>query len=189
MRESKKLTLQPRTLESADSEQRAILERAAKQVGFIPNMYACMVNSPGLLATYLEGYALFRNNSGFTPAEQEVVFLTISRENTCHYCVAAHSTLADKMSGVPEDVTNAIRCGTPVPDARLEVLRAFTREMVTSRGYPSREGVRRFLAAGYSERQVLEIVLAIAVKTLSNYSNHLFDTPVDDMFSHRSWSG
>jgi AhpD family alkylhydroperoxidase len=151
-------------------------------------MYSRMVNSPGLLATYLEGYALFRKDSGFTPAEQEVVFLTISRENSCHYCVAAHSVLADRISGVPEAVTDAIRDGTRLPDEHLEALRAFTQEMVGTRGHPSRDGMRRFLDAGFSERQVLEIVLAIAVKTLSNYANHLFDTPVDEMFSHRSWS-
>jgi AhpD family alkylhydroperoxidase len=61
-------------------------------------MYAVMANSPGLLETYATGYAAFREASGFTPAEQEVVLLTVSHENGCEYCVAAHSFLADQVS-------------------------------------------------------------------------------------------
>jgi uncharacterized peroxidase-related enzyme len=187
---SKKYTLrlaaQHRSSESAQI--RSVLEQAKQQVGFIPNMYARMVNSPGLLETYLFGYARFRKESGFTPAEQEVVFLTISRENGCHYCVAAHSTLADVASDVPTTVTDAIRDGSPVPDPRLRALSEFTRVLLTKRGRPDRKDLVPFFAVGYTERQILEIVLAISVKTLSNWANHFFDTPADDMFAHRAWS-
>ncbi|MBT9590800.1 MAG: carboxymuconolactone decarboxylase family protein [Thiobacillus sp.] len=163
--------------------------RAAKaKLGFAPNMYGVMANSPGLLDTYIHGYELFRASSGFTPAEQEVVLLAVSRENGCTYCVAAHSFIADKMSGVPEDVTNAIRDGLPIPDARLAALHDFARTMVVKRGLPGTADISAFLAAGFSERQILEIVLAIAVKTLSNYANHLFHTPVDTAFAGRVWA-
>jgi uncharacterized peroxidase-related enzyme len=187
---SKKYTLRlaAQHLSSESAQIRSVLEQAKQQVGFIPNMYARMVNSPGLLETYLFGYARFRTESGFTPAEQEVVFLTISRENGCHYCIAAHSTLADAVSGVPVGVTDAIRDGAPIPDPRLRALSEFTRVLLTKRGRPDRHDVVPFLAAGYTERQILEIVLAISVKTLSNWANHLFDTPVDDMFARRAWS-
>lgn len=182
------LTLQPQTLETADAQAKLVLEKALAQVGFIPNMYAGMVNSPGLLDMYLNGYAAFRQHSGFTPVEQEVVFLTISRENGCGYCMAAHSVIADHYSKVPEAVTNAIRAGNAIPDAKLAELADFAKTMVVSRGRPGKADVERFLAAGYSERNILEIVLAIAVKTLSNYSNHLFHTPLDDRFAARHWS-
>lgn len=184
-----KLSLAPQTLENAGAEARAVLDKALAQVGFIPEMYARMVHSPGLLNTYLDGYTAFRRDSGFTPAEQEVVFLVISRTNGCEYCVAAHSMLADVKSGVPAEVTDAIRDGRPVPDPRLAALARFTRTMVEARGLPSRPDAEAFLAAGYGERQVLEIVLAIAVKTLSNYANHLFHTPLDAMFAGRAWRG
>lgn len=147
-----------------------------------------MANSPGLLDTYVHGYERFRALSGFTPAEQEVVLLAVSRENGCTYCVAAHSFIADRMSGVPAAVTDAIRDGRPIPDARLAALHDFTRTMVAKRGLPDKADVSAFLAAGYSERQILEVVLAIAVKTLSNYANHLFHTPVDGMFAGRAWA-
>ena len=182
-----KLTLSPKTLHNADPKAKAILEKAKAQVGFIPNMYAGMVNSPGLLETYLDGYDRFRKDSGFTPAEQEVVFLTISRGNGCDYCMAAHSMIADQMSKVPPPVTEAIRKGRAIPDSKLAALSTFTDTLLATRGLPTKADVQAFLSAGYGERQVLEIILAIAVKTLSNYSNHLFHTPLDEMFANREW--
>lgn len=149
------LTLAPKTLDDADPDARAVLEKAKAQVGFIPNMYARMANSPGLLATYLGGYARFRQQSGFTPVEQEVVFLTISRENGCAYCVSAHSVLADGMAKVPPAVTDAIRAGAPIPDARLAALNRFARAMVAKRGLPGRDDVDGLLSAGYTERHIL----------------------------------
>lgn len=182
-----RMTLPALTLETAEPDARVVLERAKVQVGFIPNMYVGMAQLPGLLETYLDGYERFRKASGFTPIEQEVVFLTISRGNGCEYCVAAHSFLADKASGVPVAVTDAIREGAPIPDARLAALSAFTEVLRATRGLPSETDVRTFLAAGFSEKHILAILLALAVKTLSNYANHLFHPEVDAMFAGRSW--
>lgn len=188
MQAEHKLALPTLNADQAEPLARKRLQEAQAKMGFVPNMYRVMANSPGLLDTYIHGYELFREKSGFTPQEQEVVLLAISRENGCTYCVAAHSFVADKMSGVPEEVTNAIRDGRAIPDARLAALHDFTRTMVAKRGLPSRADVRAFLTAGYSERQILEVVLAIAVKTLSNYANHLFRTPVDEAFAGRAWA-
>ena len=154
-------------------------------MGMIPNMYARMVNSPALMRTYTVGYEGFRAESGFTPAEQEVVLLSISHENGCEYCVAARSFLADKMSNVPGAVTDAIRANDTVSDARLGLLSQFTRHVLTSGGRPSRAKANAFLAVGYTEVQILGIVLAIAVKSISNYSNHMFGTPLDEVFASR----
>ena len=137
MNDAAKLTLPPKTLETKDPRAKAVLETAKAQVGFIPNMYAGMANSPGLLQTYLDGYASFRKYSGFTSAEQEVVFLTISRENGCGYCMAAHRMIADKVSKVPPDVLTAIRAGASIPDSKFAVLGAFTSHMFATRGRPT----------------------------------------------------
>jgi len=107
------------TLESAPAEAKPMLEAARKQIGMIPNMYARMANLPGLLSTYLHGYESFRATSGLTPVEQEVVFLTISRENGCEYCMAAHSMIGQAMSRVPQGVLDALRADAPIPDPRL----------------------------------------------------------------------
>lgn len=168
---------------TAAGAQKEILDKAVKQVGFLPNMYANMANAPAVLSTYLHGYALFRSESGLKPAEQEVVFLAVSRTNGCTYCMAAHSMIADKKSGVPADVLQAIRAGKPIPDARLAALYALTAEMVKTQGRPDAAVVQAFLAAGFQEKDVLYLVLAIAVKTLSNYSNHAFATKVDAVFA------
>jgi uncharacterized peroxidase-related enzyme len=174
--------------EAAQPRAKEVLEKALKQVGFIPNMYANMVNAPAVLDTYLLGYRQFREESGFTPQEQEVVFLAISFENACSYCMGAHSFIADTKSKVPTAVTEAIRNGAKIPDGKLAALAEFARVMVRKRGLPTTADVSRFLAAGFSECQILYIVLAIAVKTLSNYSNHLFHTELDQRFASRIWT-
>lgn len=181
------LHLPPQDIENSSPRAKEVLEKALQQVGFIPNMYAYMVNAPGLLDTYLFGYNRFRTESGLTPVEQEVVFLTISRENGCHYCVAAHSVIADKFSNVPPEVTDAIRNGTEISDTRLNALSRITKVMLNTRGRPCKSEVAAFIAAGYKETDVLSILLAISVKTISNYANHLFETPLDDMFKPRKW--
>ena len=165
-----------------------LLEGAKKSLGFVPNMYGAMVNSPGLLETYQLGYERFRSDSGFTPAEQEVVFLTLSFDNGCDYCMAAHSFLADNMSKVSKDVTEAIRSGRAIPDEKLAALSAFTRHLLQSRGRPTATEAQAFFAAGYSEPLVFDLILAIAVKTLSNFSNHISSTPVDEVFKGRLWT-
>lgn len=188
MNDTAKLTIPPKTLETKDPRAKAVLETAKAQVGFIPNMYAGMANSPGLLQTYLDGYASFRKYSGFTSAEQELVFLTVSRENGCDYCMAAHSMIGDKVSKVPPDVLTAIRSGTGIPDTKLAALAAFTSHMFSTRGRPTATSLKAFLDAGYTEAQVLEIVLALAVKTLSNYANHVNNPKVDEAFAAYAWN-
>ena len=187
MSDAYRMNIPPVALETAEPHVRETLEATKKQIGMIPNMYLRMATSPGAFDTYRFGYERFRKDSGFTPAEQEVVFLAISTENGCEYCVAAHSVIADTSSKVAKGVTDAIRNGSQVPDAKLGALTEFTRAMLRTRGRPSREDVAAFVAAGYSERQILEVILAIAVKTISNYTNHVFDTPVDAPFQARAW--
>lgn len=183
------LTLTPLTEETATGVSRELLAQAQAKMGFVPNMYRSMALHAGLFATYVSGYQQLRSDSSLTPVEQEVVFLAISRSNRCTYCMAAHSFVADAMSKVPPAVTNAIRDGSPIPDPRLAALAAFTTLMVESRGRPEASDVAAFLAAGYEERHILSIILAIAVKTISNYTNHIADPVVDQPFAGRAWNG
>jgi uncharacterized peroxidase-related enzyme len=187
MESKRRLTLDLRTVEDAEPQAAELLEHAKRRNGVVPNMYAAMANAPGVLDTYLHGYDLFRKKSGFSPVEQELIFLTISRENGCEYCMAAHSMIADNVSRVPREVTDAIRADQAVSDPKWNALATFVRSMFQTRGRPSDHDLGEFLGAGYSELQVLEIVLALAVKTLSNYTNHLFDTDVDEQFASRVW--
>lgn len=177
------MPIAPATIETATGEVKEILENTKRRLGFVPNMYGYMGKLPGILTAYTSTYDAFRKTSGFTPAEQEVVFLTISRTNGCSYCMAAHSMIADKMSGVPADVLAAVRATHPLPDAKLQALSTFSQVMVEARGNPGKSAIDAFLAAGYGEQQVLGVILAIACKTFSNYVNHLAATPIDAVFA------
>jgi uncharacterized peroxidase-related enzyme len=188
MKSEYKISLPPVTIDASGDSVKATLEQQKANFGFLPNMYQTMANSPAMLKTYLFGYEQFRTGSDFTSCEQEVVFMVLSRENGCDYCVGAHSFIADKMSGVPEQVTDAIRDGQVISDAKLEALASFTRVMLNTRGLPTRDDVAGFIEVGYTEQNVLDIILAMSVKTLSNYSNHLFHTELDEVFSSRAWS-
>jgi AhpD family alkylhydroperoxidase len=164
-----------------------IFEKTKKALGFIPNMYVKMGANPALLDAYIYGYDSFRTNAGFTPVEQEVVFLSIAYENNCEYCMAAHSFVADVMSKVPTEVTNAIREGKQIPDVKLAALSKLARILTVNRGIASKKEIDEFLSAGYPESAVLGIIAGIAVKTLSNYSNHNTSPELDAPFAGRVW--
>lgn len=175
------------TVETAQGKAKSLLDAAKAKMGFVPNMYGAMANEPALYEAYARTYDAFRAEAGFTPIEQEVIFLTVSRENGCDYCVAAHSFVADKISKVPTEITDAIRDGRQIGDPKLAALAAFTATMVKTRGRPSDADVAAFREAGYTEKNVLGVILAIGVKTYSNYTNHIFHTPVDAAFAGRAW--
>jgi uncharacterized peroxidase-related enzyme len=180
-------TLHLLTSEDAPEGSRSILDSTKAQLGMVPNLYAEMAHSPGLLNTYRSGYDAFRSGSGFDKIEQEIVLLAISRFHECTYCVAVHSVVADR-NKVPTEITDSIRAGQAIPDTKLQALNSFTTTMLSTRGRPLAQDLQQFVAAGYSEGQVLEIILAIAVKTISNYTNHVFNTPLDAGFLHRAWA-
>ncbi len=180
--------LDPQSTDTARPEAATRLAEVQSQMGLVPNMYANMANSPGLFASYLDGYQSFRKFSGFSTVEQEVIFLTVSRFYECEYCMAAHSTLADKVSQVPPEITDAIRDDLPITDQRLADLAALTNELLNSAGRPQKSTVDAFVAAGFTHAQVLDVVHAISVKILSNWTNHIFDTAVDERFAPRTWS-
>lgn len=179
--------LKPRTVDTAEGDASERLAAAGKALGILPNMYGFMANSPGLLATYFDGAQRFRRESGFSPAEQEAVFLTVSRFNECDYCMAAHSFIGDNISGTPTEVTDALRDDGTVDDERFAAVVGMTRALLSTRGRPDDADVAAFKGAGFTDEQVLELILAIAVKTISNWSNHLFGTPLDPIFAGRSW--
>ncbi len=95
--------------------------------------------------------------------------------------------IAEVVSKTPAQAIGALRADQPVDDPKLSVLASFTRLMVESRGRPTKQDVEAFLTAGYGERHVLEIILAIGVKTLSNYANHVFHTRLDPRFEEHAW--
>lgn len=174
------------TLESAPKGSSKTLAEAQKKYGFIPNLLGVLADSPAALKGYLSLGALFEQSS-LSAVEQQVVFLRVSLENRCGYCVAAHSTIA-KMQAVPAEVIEALREGRRIAEPRLQALSEFTRKVVQQRGWVSKEEIEGFLSAGFSRAQVFEVILGVAMKTLSNYANHVAETPLDLPFRPAAWA-
>jgi uncharacterized peroxidase-related enzyme len=170
---------------SAPTDAREPLEQVSSNFGFIPNVLAVMAGAPPLLKGYLAISNLFDQTS-LTPTERQVVLLSVSHENSCHYCMAAHTVVAE-MSKVPAEVIEALRDDRPIADSKLEALRRFTKAVVKSRGMPMDQEVTSFLEAGYSQANILEVILGVGMKTMSNYINHIADTPLDEAFAPKAW--
>lgn len=174
------------TIDTAPQEAQADLLAARKAFGFIPNLLGVMAEAPIALKAYMELTELL-GKSSFTPVEQQVMMIAGSVTNECGYCVAAHSTVAG-MVRMPATALSALRSGSTVPDVRLEALRSYVSEVVSTRGRVSDIRIQEFLDAGFTRQNVLEVVFAAAMKTLSNYTNHMAETPVDAAFAPQTWT-
>lgn len=174
------------TKDTAPAKSAELLATAEKMYGFTPNLLGVMAESPATVKAYMAISKIF-DESSFSMAERQVVNLTASRSSECHYCMAAHSAVAG-MQKVPADVIAAIRNDQPIDDARLEALRTFTLAAIEQRGWLSADDITTFLAAGYTKAQVLEVILGISVKTLSNYVNHIAEPPLDGAFATQVWT-
>ena len=173
------------TKETAPAEARPALEKAEKTFGRIPNLIGGLSESPVAAEAYLTLSELVGNTS-FTPTERHVVWFTVNAYHDCRYCMAAHTAIA-KMEKVDNAVIESARNVESYDDPRLESLRRFTLLIVENRGWVDESETDAFLAAGFTRQQILEIVTIVAQKVISNYSNHLIETPVDDPFAKFSW--
>lgn len=173
------------TTETAPEAAKPFLEGAAKSYGFVPNLMGAMAEAPAVLEGYIALNGIL-DKSSFSNAEKQVAILAVSRENGCDYCMAAHSTIA-AMQGVDAEVVEALRDGAPIADARLQALRRFTEIISEKRGWADDADIQAFLGAGFDRQNILEVVLVVSLKTLSNYTNHLATPPVDAAFQPRAW--
>ena len=169
------------TLESAPRASKTLLESSQKDWGFIPTLHGVLAESAPTLEAYQQLFRL-STQSSMSPAEQQLVYLTVSVMHGCEYCAAGHTYLA-RMSKLDEDVIRAVREEKPVSDARLQTLRTFTEAVVRERGFVGDAAVDKFIAAGYTRANVLEVLLIIACKTISNYVNHIAHTPLESFMS------
>jgi len=163
-----------------------LLKKARDKYGFVPNLLGTMAEAPPLLKAYMTMAGIFDETS-FSDTEKQVILLAVSLSNECTYCMAAHAAIAG-MQNVPEDVIQALRDSKPIQDAKLEALRRLTQSITETRGYPSEAAVKNFLEAGYTQGQFLEVILGVGMKTLSNYTNHIAKTPLDEAFKPVEWA-
>ncbi len=173
------------SIDNAPDKSKKLLEAANSKFGFVPNLLATMAESPALLEGYMTLSNIF-SSSSLSATEQQIILLTASYENECGYCMAAH-TVASQKAKIPEDVINAIREGNAIEDQKLEALHQFAKQVVVTRGWLQEADVKNFLDAGYNKQNILEVILGVAVKVMSNYTNHVAKTSVDDVFAQASW--
>jgi len=172
-------------IDSAPTASSENLANYKKKNGMIPNLFGVMAEAPGLL----EGYQLLQQlfmNSSFNAEELTVVWQSINVEHNCTYCVPAHTAIAHSMKVAPA-LTEALRNQQPMPTEKLQVLQDTTLALVRKRGELSEEEVNRFYATGYGQRQLLEIILGLSQKVMSNYVNHVAGTPSDQVFQKFAW--
>lgn len=174
------------TMETAPEASRPTLEVTAKKYGFLPNLFGVLAESP----TAVQAYAAINKaleQSALSPVEQQVVALTVSATNDCAYCVGAHSTVA-QMVHMPECILTALREQRSLSDRKLNALRTLVMSILRHRGWVPDEDLQRVVAAGYTQRHVLDILTLVALKTLSNYVNHIAHTPLDAQFAAHAWT-
>lgn len=156
---------------TAPKEAAEVLAKVKERYGFIPNLAAYVAEAPVVLDAVLSLVRAYDKTS-LSPQEQQVVLLTVSALNGCSYCKTVHSALG-RMADMDSETLHAVIAFEPLRDQKLNALRTFTRKIVEDRGWVKEDGVQAFLDAGYTKAQVFEVVMGVAMKTLTNYCNHL----------------
>jgi uncharacterized peroxidase-related enzyme len=174
------------TPESAPEGSREHLEAARRRFGMVPNLIGVLATAPAAAGGYLALTAALEGSS-LSPVEQQTVLIATSAYNRCEYCVSVHSAVA-RAVGMPDDALEALRAGRGPDDPRLAALARFARHVVEERGWVDDAEIEAFLGAGFEEQQVLEVVTGVALKTLSNYANHIAGTPLDAAFESLRWT-
>lgn len=163
-----------------------MLNSVQKTWGFVPNLHRILAQSPAALEAYGTLWGIAEKTS-FTPQERNIVYLAIIYENECTYCMAGHTNLS-RMAKVEPEVISAVREGRPIADGKLEALRQFAAKVTRQRGVVSQADVATFKAGGYDNQSVLDVLVLAATKLISNYTNHLAETPKDSVMKDAEWT-
>ena len=171
--------------DTAPEKSKPFLAKARATFGLVPNVEQVMAQAPSLLASYMTAWDEF-DATTLTPVERQVVYQASNFENNCQYCTPWHTILSEN-AGLPTEDVEALRNGAPLSDPKQEALRVFARDLVRTKGSVEPYALISFLEAGYSEQQALEVVLGLAVKLMSNYTNAIAQTPLDPEAASKAW--
>ncbi|KAB8154510.1 carboxymuconolactone decarboxylase family protein [Kordia sp. TARA_039_SRF] len=166
-------TLNP---ETTTGEAKELFNAVQKKLGFIPNLIKVFGNSPATLKAYLSLGELAASGN-FNNKFREQLALAIAEENSCDYCLSAHTAIG-KMNGLTEEQTEASRQGL-ANDAKIQAGLQFAQSVTKNRGNVTSEEINAVKVAGYNDGDVLEIVLNVVSNTLTNYVNHIAETEID----------
>lgn len=174
------------TVESAPEGSRETLRGVAEALGTIPNLAAAMSESPTLLKAFFAVREIYASGT-LSPVEIQVLSLVYAFENGCAWCMAFHSAASSK-EGLSREDLDRLRAGSSPRDARLRALADFGRAMIANRGELSEVDLRKFLDAGFTRGQALEVVLGAGFSVMANFAGHLARAPLGAMFERHAWT-
>jgi len=167
----------PASIETAPEKSQPLLQAVKKQLGVVPNMFRVIGNSPAALEGYL-GLSGALMKGSLEPQTRERIALAVAEFNACDYCLSAHSYLGKTLSKLSDAEIAANRDGGST-DAKADAAVRFAIKVAETRGHPSEQDVQAVKQAGYNDAQVMEIVLHVALNTLTNYVNETVKTEID----------
>jgi len=163
------------TREEVTDSNKAIFDNLEKAVGFVPNLYATYAHSENALGNYL---ALSNAKTSLKAKEKEVVNLAVSQVNNCVYCLSAHTAIG-KMNGFNDEQILELRSGKASFDDKLDALARLAKNMTENRGATEPAVVDQFLNAGWTKENLIDTIVLVGDKTISNYLHKTTDVPVD----------
>ncbi|MFY0729805.1 carboxymuconolactone decarboxylase family protein [Pseudomonas sp. NFX15] len=161
----------PISLEYATDATRPLLEGVQKKIGFLPNLFKVLANSPVALTSYLQISATLAKTT-LSATEKEAVFLATSQVNGCDYCLAAHTFFASKVGLSKEDILSARQ-------GELSAIAALAHQITESRGHLTGDEIAAARAAGIDDSKIIEVIAHVAAQTLTNYLNNAALTDID----------
>lgn len=161
--------------EEVSSNNQAIFDNLEKAVGFVPNLYATYAHSENALGNYL---TLANGKTSLNAKEKEVVNLAVSQVNNCIYCLSAHTAIG-KMNGFSDDQILELRAGKASFDTKLDALARLARNITENRGATDGNVVANFFKAGWTKENLVDTIVLVGDKTISNYLHKTTDVPVD----------
>lgn len=167
----------PATVDDAPEAARPSLHAVAKSLGLVPNLFRVVANSPAALKGYLGLSGSFAG-AALDAKTQERIALAVAEINGCSYCLSAHTDLARNVARLDDAEITANRNGAS-NDVTADAAVRFAAAVVRSRGHVSDADVAAVRAAGFGEPEIVEIVLAVALNTFTNYVNEVAGTEID----------
>jgi len=163
------------TRDQVSENNQLLFDNLQKNLGFVPNLYATFGYSTHGLGNYL---TLQFAKSSLRAKEREVINLVVSEVNDCRYCQSAHTALG-KMNGFSDEQILEIRGGEASFDAKLHALAAFVKSVTENKGRPAQDVVENFFAAGYTNENLVDVLIVIGDKIVSNYLHGVTQIPID----------
>lgn len=163
------------TREQVSPANQAIFDHMQSAFGRVPNLYATFALNDTALGDYL---ALQNRRSTLTAKEREIINLVVSQVNDCKYCVPAHTAVAGMHGFTDEQILEIRRAQVSFND-RYDALAKFVKETAINRGRPSEKAAEALFAAGYTQASVIDIMMVIGDKIISNYLHNFTQIPVD----------